>query len=261
MSRKFIDRTGEENYNTFESEMIISEYRGALDIDVYFPEYDWTARSVAYCDFKKGNVKCPYERRCFGVGYLGEGKYKVCEKGNHTKCYRTWYNMLQRCYDKKFHKRELTYEDCESSKEFHNLQNFGDWFDDDYYEIEGEKMCLDKDILVKGNKIYSPETCIFVPHNINMLFVKCDKARGEYPVGVHYSKRDEKFIAQCNVYDNEKKIKSTKHLGLYNTPEEAFYTYKQFKEKYIKQVADYYKDKIPQKLYDAMYNYKVEIND
>mgnify|MGYP002598415161 CR=1 FL=1 len=261
MGRNKVDKTGEIGINNFGSKMIITKYRGALDIDVYFSEYDWTAKGVRYNNFKKGNVKCPYEKRVFGVGYLGEGKYKIKENGKKTKCYNTWNNMLQRCYDTKYHERESTYIDCEVVKEWHNYTNFGDWFIDNYYEIEREKMALDKDILNKGNKIYNPENCVFVPERINTLFIKCDKTRGGYPIGVSYNKGDKKFQAYCRIYDFKENKSKNKHLGLYDTKELAFEEYKQFKEKYIKEVADYYKNLIPDKLYQALYNYKVEIND
>ena len=120
-------------------------------------------------------------------------------------------------------------------------------------------MCLDKDILIKGNKIYSPNTCIFVPKRINTLFIKCDKARGNLPIGV--SKREENkyknsYRAKCrNIYG--KRITSK----TYKNPIECFYEYKKIKEQTIKDAADLYKDKIPNKLYDAMYNWKVEVND
>ena len=72
-----IDRTGEERLNTFGSKMIIKKYRKAIDIDVYFPEYDWIFEHATYQTFKNGTIKCPYERKIYGVGYLGEGKYKT----------------------------------------------------------------------------------------------------------------------------------------------------------------------------------------
>ena len=170
MGRNKIDRIGEENVNNFGSKIIITRYRMNADIDVYFPEYKWTAKDVTYQNFKKGNIKCPYEKRYYGVGYLGEGKYKMSENRKLTKCYKAWYHMLQRCYDHKLHERYPTYKDCKVSEEWHNFQNFGKWFDDNYYEIEGETMTLDKDILTKHNKIYSPETCIFVPQK-NKCFI------------------------------------------------------------------------------------------
>ena len=62
--------------------------------------------------------------------------------------------------------------DCSVYEGWHNFQNFAKWYEDNYYEIEEEQMHLDKDILVKGNKVYSPDTCVFVPETINGLFVK-----------------------------------------------------------------------------------------
>lgn len=256
-----VNRVGEESYNNFGSKMIIVGYRTNKDIDVYFPEYNWTAKCVRYNHFKKGNIKCPYERRYYNIGYLGEGKYKVKENGKYTKCYVSWQNMLIRCYDSKYHEKEPTYIDCEVDKKWLNLQDFGKWFNENYYEIENEKMCLDKDILNKGNKIYSPDNCVFVPNNINMLFVKHDKARGDYPIGVYYDKKSKKFKAKCSIYDFKENKNKNKHLGTYGTPKQAFKIYKEFKESNIKEVADFYKEQIPEKLYRALYNYEVEIND
>ena len=100
-----------------------------------------------------------------------------------------------------------------------------------------------------------------MPERINTLFIKCDSARGDYPIGVNYHKRDKIFQANCRIYDFKENKSKTKYLGLYDTSQEAFEVYKQFKEQYIKEVADYYKDLIPKKLYQAMYEYKVEITD
>ena len=207
------------------------------------------------------NIENPYEKRYYGIGYLGEGKYKSRENGKITRVYRVWHNMLTRCYNEKYHEKQPTYIGCEAYEEWHNFQNFGDWYYENYYEVEGERMALDKDILVKGNKIYSPDTCIFVPHRINLLFVKRDKVRGKYPIGVYYSKQYKKFTSQCSFYNFEENKKKQMNLGCYDTPEEAFKIYKYYKENYIKYVAEHYKDQIPDKLYDAMYNYEVDIND
>ena len=105
MSRKVIDRIGEENTNSFGSKIVISEYRSAIDIDVYFPEYNWIFEHVQYDKFKKGNIKCPYEPRYYGVGYLGEGKYKVKENVKMTDGYDRWDDMLKRCYYPKYQER------------------------------------------------------------------------------------------------------------------------------------------------------------
>ena len=168
--------------------------------------------------------------------------------------------MLRRCYNKKHHEKYSTYIDCEASKEFHNFQNFGEWDGDNFYQIEGEIMNLDKDILVKGNKIYSPDTCIYVPQRINKLFVKCNKSRGKYPIGT-YLYRNGKYVAQCYLINPKTGKSKIKHLGIYSTQEKAFEIYKYYKECNIKEVADYYKEQISDKLYNALYDYEVEIND
>lgn len=254
-----VDRTGEVGYNTFGSKMVIVKYRKYSDIDVYFPEYNWIARNKEYRHFKKGNVRCPYERRIFNIGYLGEGKYKSKENGKNTRVYDTWHNMLQRCYDEKYQKKYPTYIGCGASEEFHNFQNFGDWNSKNYYEIEGEQMCLDKDILVKHNKIYSPETCVFVPQTINKLFTKRQNDRGESVIGT--SPIDGKYRARCYMINLETGKSKCEYLGLFDTQEKAFKIYKYYKEKNIKMVADYFREQIPDKLYDALYNYEVEIDD
>ena len=259
MRRKSIDRTGEKGINTFESEMIITEYRKAIDIDVYFPEYDWTFKHTTYKEFKNGGIKCPYEKRVYGVGYLGEGKYKVTENGKQTKCYKVWHDMFRRCYDKKYKEKHLTYINCVVCEEWLCFQNFAKWYEENYYEVEGQRMCLDKDILVKHNKIYSSDTCIFVPQAINTLFVKRQNDRGDSVIGT--SPKNGKYMVQCGIINPGTGKSKQEYLGYYNTQEKGFEVYKYYKEKNIKQIADYYKDRIPDKLYDALYDYEVEIND
>ena len=258
MSKK-INRVGEEGINKFGSKMIIKEYRKYKDIDVYFPKYNWVFKHTQYTHFKNGNIKCPYEPRYYDKGYLGEGKYKVWKNDKTTDEYNIWYNMLKRCYDPKCHKEYPTYKGCRVEDYLLNFQNMGEWIKENYYEIPGEKMCLDKDILCKGNKIYSRDTCIFVPERINTLFVKRDNNRGKDPIGM-YQLSSGNYQVQCN---NE--YGKYVYLGTYNTKEEAFRVYKEYKEKVIKKVIDSYEGKIPEpyysKLRNAMYNYEVEIDD
>ena len=254
-----IDRTGEENINSFGSKMIIKEYRNNKDIDVYFPEYNWTFEHAQYNHFKNGKIKCPYEPRYYGKGYLGEGKYKVSENGKLKREFNIWYNMLIRCYDPKYHEKESTYKGCSVEEFLLNFQHMGEWIKNNYYKVPGEQMCLDKDILCKGNKIYSRDTCIFVPERINLLFTKRDNSRGDNPIGMSQNSAGN-YQARCN--DGYGKLIP---LGVYSTKKEAFQVYKEYKEKVIKEVIDSYKDKIPEPFYSklrtAMYNYEVEIYD
>lgn len=251
------NKLGEINNNTHDTKMKIIKYNNSHDIIVEFQDKFKSKVKTTYQSFKKGEVTNPYDKDIFGIGYLGVGKYKSKNKRKIAKNYNTWRKMIQRCYDPKYHKKERTYVNCDVCNEWLNFQNFAKWYENNYYEIEGEKTHLDKDILIKGNKIYSPDTCVFVPQRINNLFTKCDASRGDLPIGVN--KRRDRFISRCWGM-GKGKYKSI-WLGSFDTPEQAFEVYKQFKENYIKQVADEYKDKIPKKLYDAMYKYEVEITD
>ena len=256
---KKIDRTGEKGINKFGSEMVIKEYRNNRDIDVYFPEYDWVFEHAQYQKFKDGEIKCPYERRYYGKGYLGEGKYKVRENSKINPWFKIWHHMLERCYDPKYQEKYPTYKGCTVEDYLLNFQNMSEWLDKNYYKVPGEKMCFDKDILFKGNKIYSRKNCIFVPERINLLFIKHDNARGDCPIGVSPTSSG-KYRAYCN--DGYGKMD---YLGTYSTKEEAFQAYKKYKEKIIKETIDSYERKIPEPFYSrlktAMYNYKVEIDD
>lgn len=253
MSKKD-DRLNETRVNNDGEEMRIVRYGNCYDIDVQFVKDGTIVEHREYSAFKKGKIKNPMSPSVCGVGFIGKGRFKAHDKnGKPTKCYSAWHNMLKRCYDPKYQEKFSTYENCKVCKEWHNYQVFAEWYYEHYYEIENEKMNLDKDILCKGNKVYAPDNCVFVPQFINSLFVKRDKLRGKYYIGVY--KDGNKFEAQLT--KDNRKI----HLGTYSTPNEAFLAYKEAKEQYIKEIAEKYKDKIPCKLYEAMLNYKVEIDD
>ena len=257
---EIINRIGEKTTNNFESEMIIVNqyrYNNVTYIDAYFPEYNYISKQNKYDNFKSGTIKCPYEPRVYGYGYLGEGKYKASENGKITKCYNVWHHMLERCYDDKLKEKEPTYKGCIVEDYWLNFQNFAEWYYENYYELENEVVHLDKDILHKGNKIYSHENCIFVPQGINKLFTKRQNYRGDLPIGVCL--RDKGYMAKCS--NGGKPI----NLGTYPTPEEAFQVYKTYKEQVIKDTIDLYEGIIPEPQYSRLkkiiYNYEVKIDD
>lgn len=249
------NRINEVNYNSFGTKMKIIEYNSNMDIVVEFQDkYRYRKRTI-YKAFREGKIKNLYDKTIYNIGYLGEGKYS---NKKHEKIYDTWEHMLRRCYDPYHINKNLTYKDCFVCDEWHCFQNFAKWYEDNYYKVLNEIMHLDKDILIKGNKIYSPNTCIFVPQRINTLFVKNDVNRGKYPIGVRWEADRNKYRANCSIFIGEKKKIIVKR---FDTEAEAFDWYKKEKENYIKQVAEEYKEFIPIKLYNAMHRYKVEIND
>ena len=255
IGRPINNRVGEINYNTKGSRMKIIECINARNIVVIFDNGYKT--KTEYSQFKKGQIKNPYDKTIYNVGYIGEGYYKLI---THKNIYKHWSSMIRRCYADNKNKFNPTYKDCSVCEEWHNFQNFGKWFDENYYTIENETMALDKDILVKGNKTYSPETCVFVPERINILFTKNNKIRGKYPIGVSLG-NNKKYKATISIFDFVNNKKQSKHLGYFDNIEDAFNIYKKSKENNIKRTADYYKNIIPQKLYEAMYSWEVNIND
>ena len=185
----------------------------------------------------------------YGVGYLGTGIYKTVVNGKRSKVYYAWNNVLERCYSKKLHLRKPTYIGTVICESWECFQKFAQWYENNY--IEGFQ--LDKDILQKGNKIYSPETCCFVPREINNLFTNRSLKRGDFPIGV--TKFSNRYRANLTIDG------TSLYLGTFDTPEEAFQAYKIAKESHIKEVADKWKPFIKPRVYNTMYNYKVEITD
>ena len=169
--------------------------------------------------------------------------------------------MLERCYNTKIKKVKPTYKDSICCDEWLSYENFYDWLhSQENFEVwkNLKWSAIDKDILIKGNKVYSPDTCCLVPVNVNTLFVKHDAGRGNFPIGVF--KRDKKYEAYCS---NPLLNKRTVLIGSYNSQEEAFLSYKQYKENLIKQIAniEYDNGAITKECKDAMYAYNVEIDD
>ena len=169
-----------------------------------------------------------------------------------TDAYNRWHGMLKRCYYSKEHtQRRQSYSDCIVCPEWLRFSVFKEWFDKNY--IQG--YALDKDIISKGNRVYSPDTCCFVPQEINGLIIQNKSRRNSCPIGVFpikYSNRTKYRASMNDVY-----------IGTYDTPEEAFQAYKSAKEQKVKELATQYfqEGKITQRVYHALMEYQVEITD
>lgn len=249
------NRIGQENINNSGCTMKIVVYNNFDDIIVEFQDEYKGLVHTTYKNYLIGNVKNPYGANVCNIGITGN-KYPT-----NTKEYKTWLSMIQRCFSEKEKIKCPTYRDVACCDEWLLYENFHDWLhSQENFEqwLCGKRWNVDKDILVKGNKIYAPEYCCLVPHNVNTLFIKCNAARGELPIGVHKNKNH--FIALCR---NPIKNKY-EYAGNYPTLDEAFYLgYKSHKENIIKQVAqiEFDKGNIIKECYEAMMNYKVEITD
>ena len=232
----------------------IIDYKGHKDILVMF--YDPVAIvKCRYDHLQNGFVFNPYFKSVLGVGYLGEGNYNAKKD---VFIHSVWSSMLQRGYSSKYSSMKPTYSDITVCKEWLCFQNFAAWCESQKFfgmkDDNGRLYHLDKDILVKGNKVYSPETCCFVPQEINSLLVTSVGSRGDQPIGVSYNKLTQKYEA----YYNERRKR--KYLGLHDTPDEAFQAYKKAKEAYIKEVAKKWKGKIDDKVYEALINWEIGVD-
>ncbi len=196
----------------------------------------------------------PNEKSVYGVGFRPTRYPSHDSNGRITKEYNTWSGMMTRCYNPKYKLNKPTYNTAEVCDDWLHADNFMDWCQTQVgFGVEGFQ--LDKDILNKGNKLYSPENCAFVPAEVNSQLTKADARRGEFPIGVSWHTYHCKFSA-CMRTDNK-----TKHLGYFSTPEQAFLAYKVSKEAHLKIIAERYKDSIDERVYVALCNYKVEITD
>ncbi len=202
--------------------------------DIRYKPDDWSRRAM--------------EPTMCGIGYRGSEDID-CK----SESYIRWHDMIHRCYNVRFHERQPQYRGCTVCEEWLNYSNFKVWYDQN--KIPGMTLDLDKDILFKGNKEYSPETVVFVPHEINTLFLSKKADRGDYPIGVSYEKDKMKYRAEMSFMG--KQIK----LGTFGTAEAAFARYKEYKEDFIKDMAEQYRDEIPHKVYEAMMKWKIEIDD
>lgn len=167
------------------------------------------------------------------------------------KAYKVWGSMFTRCHSKVGQKHNPAYHDCSICEEWKRFSVFLEWFKQNYES----GYALDKDILIKGNKVYSPTACCFVPTEINSLLTNRRNKRK----GLLGTAKTRNNTFQAHVSRDGKIV----HLGSFKTEEEAFYAYKQAKESYVKEVAERYysQGRITEKVYNALMNYKIEITD
>ena len=218
----------------------------------YLDEYNYTS-TVSYSNLKAGKFKSPYEKTLRGIGYLGEGIHERKNGNRQTRAYTIWAAMIARCYCYEQYKTLKTYKGCTVCEKWHNFQSFAEWY---YNQIGWDKgFQLDKDLLVEGNKIYSPETCCLVPKQINTLLVGNTTKRSETPVGVSFCKKRLKYLAETTARGEYV------YLGYFSEMEDAIMAYKTAKEGHVKEIAKEYKEMIPNKVYDNLMSWKVECNN
>lgn len=165
------------------------------------------------------------------IGYTDDGK-RIRKIIWSCPFHSRWKDMLKRCYSTSFQLKQPTYIGCSVSNEWLYFSKFKAWMEQQDWEGKD----LDKDILVKGNKIYSSEACVFVERAVNMFIV--EPKRGKWPTGVSFEKDSGKYKAQCN-----SSVGKTELLGRYTTPEDAHKAWLDYKLEQAHILASQQKDK------------------
>lgn len=243
-----MSRVGEIKKNKYGTEMKVVVYNSCLDIWVEFQDEHKVRVHTTYTNFKNGNVKNPYDKTIVNVGYIGVGKYTVAKnkEPNWKVRYSAWRSMIARCHnpeDSNFDK----YIDCEVCEEWHNYQNFAEWYDENIYYVGTERMHVDKDILHEGNKIYSPENCIIVPQSINEIF-HTSLGKKTKDVDLPYTIRR----VSNNRYSVAYRAKS---LGVYDTVEDCVDAYMNAKREHIRNKVNELKDELPKHIQEILLNW------
>lgn len=246
----FIKRAQEVHGSKYGYESVV--YKNSYTKVVIKCRQHGSFEQLPFVHLKQGSG-CPYCNKenhkslRYGVGI------NDVEDDVRSDAYNTWAGMLDRCCSGR--SRYTTYKDCIVCEEWLIYSNFRRWFNNTKNGYK-KGFHLDKDILVKGNKVYSPTTCCFVPPHLNEIIVNNKSARGEYPLGVRLTKA-RRYAAY--IYRNGKQ----RHLGVFDTLGEAFAAYKSAKEAYIKEIATEYfsRGEITKYVYNALMRYEVEITD
>ena len=225
----------------------VVEYNNAKDLVVEFLDYPCKVRCTL-SHLKLKEVSNPMHPTCYGVGYIGVGEFRPVKD---KVAYKIWMGLLDRCYGRK--ERYPAYKYVTVCKDWFCFQNFAKWFygqkHSESLDHNGRLYNLDKDILVRGNKIYSPDTCCFVPNEVNT----CINRKSGGLTNVRKNSKN-KWSARINRFGKEN------HLGCFSTPEEAFLAYKKAKEAYIKDMAEKWKGKIDEKVYEALINWEIGVD-
>ena len=230
-------------------DFIVVDYVNNKDITVEFIGTGYQTKTTTK-EINQGKIADRLKPSVFGVGIIGN-KYPTTDNRKSTKHYILWKSMLERCYGNNNHKPSVSYKSCSVTDDFKSYTYFYEWCNEQVGFKDGFN--LDKDLLCKGNKVYSESACVFLPKEINLALSTKKSQRGESLIGVRKTKTG--YQSRCNIHSKNYS------LGVYATEIEAFNAYKQAKESYLKELATKWKDKIDTRAYNALMEYQVEITD
>ena len=225
--------------------MTVVCYRAYADIDVLFHEPVEHIRTVRGGNLIAGSIINKWHTTMRGFGIAGDYSVDI-----YSPVYRMYAGMLTRGVSNP--SQPKSYIGCSVDPSWKYFTNFKAWFLEQPYQ---DGWCLEKDLLVKGNKIYSPTTCVIVPQEINNFMTDRHNLRGEWPCGVTYRKKHGNWQASCSV-DGVRT-----YLGVFNSPEEAFSRYREEKIIVAHRLANKWEGQISDSAISALRNFDVLITD
>lgn len=232
-----------ERFKTRQGDCVVLEYNGAFDVLVQFQDDHGFIKRVNTGDLRNGEVANPFFKSVFGVGCFGTEKNSADGYKAHTREYMFWNGAMERCYSSKSLLRSPTYEGCTVHEAWHNFQDFAEWCQGQVGFMESGWQ-LDKDLLggVTAGKVYGPDTCIFVPQEINTLFIVPTTKEDGLPTGVSYVKGRGNYQAGCGAGGYRKA------LGRFKTPEMAYEAYLKYKKLRVSELIDLYRGRVDGRL-------------
>lgn len=205
--------------------VIVLEYKDSRNITVVHDDDFRYVRNVSAGHLRDGKVKNPYFPSVSGVGYVGVGEHLSRNGRKMTRAYHRWRNMLERCYSSASWKTNPSYKGCKVHPDWHNFQNFAEWYYKNRYF--DESFHLDKDILSSDGKLYSKDTCVLIPPEINHLFRDAPNRSDELLCGITVRESDGLISVQTH----------GKYIGSYKSVEDAHLAFSKAKYEIIMQIS------------------------
>lgn len=243
-----VDIVGSFFASSHGTDCVVTKYTNSQKVTVRFLDsYEYEGVFPIFA-LRKSKVPNPYDKTVCGVGCLGEGIYKAYVNRKPTLEYKVWASILRRCYSEKFLVKNPTYRGCAVHPEWHNFQNFADWYvNNESYGLGYE---LDKDLLVIGNKVYGSSTCCLAPKQLNLLFNKESVKVSKYPLGVVFDKTTGLYKAGVSRYGK------FEGLGYFKSAEEASKAYNHQKDLHVKEVTKYWEGKVCKDVLESINNWR-----
>lgn len=232
------------NYGNIE----IINYQNSDNVEIKFVDTGYIT-TVTMQRLINGSVKDKLSPSVFNVGIVGY-RYPITINGRLVLEYNLWRSMLARCYNANFHIKNHSYKGCSVSENFKSYEYFYEWC---HRQIGFGKTGwhLDKDLLFKGNKVYSEDTCVFLPSEINGALIHNENSNRSLPTSVVMNTSN-------NFYSRFSINGFTQYIGTFDTPEEAFLAYKQAKEQYLQHLAYKYEESLDPRAFNALLYYSVD---